>query len=63
MESQQRGAKSRCRGTTDNFLIERMVIQDCARGNHKFNIDVKKAYDLVDQKWLSSMMALHKFPR
>lgn len=31
MESQQRGAKSRC--TTDNFLIERMVIQDCARGN------------------------------
>lgn len=61
MESQQRGAKSRC--TTDNFLIERMVIQDCARGNRKFSIHVKKAYDLVDQKWLSSMMALHKFPR
>lgn len=61
MESQQRGAKSRC--TTDNFLIEGMVIQDCARGNRKFSIDVKKAYDLVDQKQLSSMMALHKFPR
>lgn len=61
MESQQRGAKSRC--TTDSFLIESMVIQDCARGNRKFSIDVKKAYDLVDKKWLSSMMALHKFPR
>ena len=25
-------------------------------------IDVKKAYDSVDHKWLSTMMAIHKFP-
>ena len=64
-ESQQRGAKSGCSGTTDNLLIDRMVIQDCVRGKRNISmtwIDVKKAYDSVDHKWLSTMMVLHKFP-
>ena len=65
MESQQRGAKSGCSGTTDNLLIDRMVIQDCVRGKCNIStawIDVKKAYDSVDHKWLSTMMAPHTFP-
>ena len=65
MESQQRGAKSGCSGTTDNLLIDRMVTQDCVRGKRNISmawIDVKKAYDSVDHKWLSTMMVLHKFP-
>ena len=41
-----------------------MVIQDCVRGkcNSMAWIDVKKAYDSVDHKWLNTLMALHKFP-
>ena len=51
-------------GTTDNLLIDRMVIQDCVTGKCNISmawIDVKKAYDSVAHKWLSTMMALHKF--
>ena len=65
MESQQRGAKGGCSGTTDNLLIDGMVIQDCVRGKRNISmarIDVKKAYDSVNHKWLSTMMALHKLP-
>ena len=65
MESQQRGAKSGCSGTIDDLLIDGMVTQDCVRGKRNTSmawIDVKKAYDSIDHKWLSTMMVLHKFP-
>ena len=65
MESKQRGAKSDCSRTTDNLLIDRRVTQDCVRGKRNISmawIDVMKACDSVDHKWLSTMMVLHKFP-
>ncbi|XP_068742269.1 uncharacterized protein [Montipora capricornis] len=62
MESQQRGAKSECRGTVDYLLIHR---HDCVRGRR--NISVAwidhKAYDSVDHGWLCNAMRLHKFPQ
>lgn len=32
MQVEQLGAKEKCRGTTDNLLIDRMVCQDSQRG-------------------------------
>lgn len=65
MEKQQRGAKAGCSGTTDNLLIDRTVTLDCHR--HKRNlsvawVDVRKAYDSVDHRWLNKIMLVHRFP-
>lgn len=32
MQVEQLGAKEKCRGTTDNLLIDRMICQDSQRG-------------------------------
>ena len=40
-------------------------MQDCRRGKRNISvawIDVKKAYDSVDHKWLVEMMDVHRFP-
>ena len=64
MEKQQRGAKAGCSGTTDNLQIDRTVTLDCHR--HKRNlsvawVDVRKAYDSVDHRWLYKIMLVHRF--
>ena len=64
-EGEQRGAKVGCSGTTDNLLIDRMVCEDSKRNKRNLSmawIDVKKAYDLIDHKWLVEMMVVHRFP-
>ena len=66
MQGEQRGAKENCSGTIDNLLIDRMVCQDSQRGHRNLNmawIDVKKAYDSVDHRWLEEMFSLHGFSR
>ena len=65
MEKQQRGAKAECSGTTDNLQIDRTVTLDCHR--HKRNlsvawVDVRKASDSVDHRWLNKIMLVHRFP-
>ena len=65
MEEQLRGAKAGCSGTTDNLLIDRTVTLDCHR--HKRNlsvawVDVVKAYDSVDHRWLNKIMLVDRFP-
>ena len=65
MENDQRGAKAKCSGTSDNLMIDRMVTLDCHRGHRNLNmawVDLKKAYDTVDHKWLSKSMDVHCFP-
>ena len=65
IEGEQRGAKVGCSGTIDNLLIDRMVCEDSKRKKRNLSmawIDVKKAYDSVDHKWLVEMMAVHRFP-
>ena len=55
MQSEQRGAKYGCSGTTDNLMIDKMVTQDCHRGKRNLSmawVDVRKAYDSVDHNWL-----------
>ena len=66
MEGEQRGAKQNCSGTTDNLLIDRMVCLDSQRGRRNVSmawIDVRKAYDSVDHRWLREMFSLHRFPK
>ena len=65
MEMQQRGAKAKCSGTTDNLMIDRMVTFDCHR--HKRNlsvawIDVRKAFDSVNHGWLKKILRINRFP-
>ena len=65
MEGQQRGAKSGCFGTMDNFLIDRAVMLDCQRGKRNLSmawIDARKAFDSVDHDWLCAMMTYTGFP-
>ena len=66
MEKSQRGVKAKCSGTTNNFMIDRMVTLDCHWNKCNFGvawIDVCKAYDCVDHHWLKKIMWLHKFPK
>ena len=65
IEGEQRGIKVGCSGTIDNLLIDRVVCKDSKRNKRNLSmgwIDVKKAYDSVDHKWLVEMMAVHRFP-
>ncbi|XP_068675641.1 uncharacterized protein [Montipora foliosa] len=42
-----------------------MVTEDCHRGKRNLSmawVDVAKAYDSIDHKWLDDMMILHSFP-
>ena len=65
MEKQQRGPKAGCSGTTDNLQIDRTVTLDCHRHTRDLSVawvDVRKAYDSVDHRWLNKVMLVHRFP-
>ena len=65
LEIEQREAGTDCSGTMDSLLIDRAVTTDCQRGKRNLSVawvDVKKAYDCVDHKWLIEMMEVHRFP-
>ena len=65
LKGEQRGAKPRCSGTTDNLLVDRMVCHDSRNSRKNVSmawIDVRKAFDSVSHEWLLRMMFLHKFP-
>ena len=65
MESQQRRARRNCSGTVDNLIIDRMVALDCHRRERSLSaawIDVRKAYDTVDHRYLLEVLEVHRFP-
>ena len=52
-------------GTTDNLLIDNTVTLDCHRNKRNLSmawVDVKKAYNSVDHKWLNEIVKVHRFP-
>ena len=52
-------------GTTDNLPIDNTVTLDCHRNKRNLSmtwVDVKKAYDSVDHKWLNEIVKVHRFP-
>lgn len=66
MERHQRGAKSECKGTMDNLLVDRMALQDCVQGRRNICmawIDEKKVYDSEDHDWLCNAMKPRTFLR
>ena len=66
MEREQRGEREKCSGTFDNLLIDRLVYQDSQRGKLNFSmawVDVRKAFDTVDHRWLGEMFEIHRFLR
>jgi len=65
MENEERGAKEGSSETTDNLLIDKTVTLDCHRNRCNLSmawVDVRKAYDSVDQKWLNEIEKVHWFP-
>ena len=63
MEGEQRGDKAGCSSTTGSLLIDKMVTQDYHRGKRNLSmawVDVKKAYDSVDQNCLNEIMEVHR---
>ena len=65
MQGDQRGAKEGCAGTVEHLLIDRVVCQDGQRGKRNVTmawVDVRKAYDSVDHRYLIETFSLHKFP-
>ena len=63
MDRTQRGARAGCSGAIDKF--DRTVTLDCHRRKRNLSmawIDVKKAYDSIDNGWLEEMMILHSYP-
>ena len=38
MENEQRGAKAKCSGTSDNLMVDRMVTLDCHRGHRNLSM-------------------------
>ena len=65
----KRGARRNCyyNGTTDNFVIDRMAIQDCHRSNQNLSIAWihvnKEEFDSIDHGWINEMTAVHRFPK
>ena len=61
-----RRKKDRSPTTTTTMIIMMMMIvcQDAQRGHRNLSmawIDVSKAYDSVDHRWLVEMFKLHRF--
>ena len=65
MEGQQRGARNNCSGTVDNLLIDRTVALDFCRRKRNQSaawIEVRKAYDTVDHRYLVEVLEMDQFP-
>ena len=65
MQVDQRGACEEVSGTTDNLMIDDMVLRDAIL--HKKNlfttwIDVRKAFDSISHSFLIEMLKIHRFP-
>jgi hypothetical protein len=60
---EQKGCRKKSRGTKDQLLIDKLIMQHCKRkqiGLHVTWIDYKKAYDSVPHTWLLKSLELLK---
>ena len=65
MQIDQRGGKEKCSGTSENLLIDNMVLMDAHDNKRNLScawVDVSKAYDYLSHSWIRKMLSIHRFP-
>ena len=58
---EQKGCRRKSRGTKDQLLIDKMILQDCRRRHTNLAmawVDYKKAYDMVPHSWIIECLKL-----
>ena len=58
---EQKGCRRKSRGTKDQLLIDKMILQDCRRRHTNLAmawVDYKKAYDMVPHSWIMECLKL-----
>ena len=58
---EQKGCRRNSRGTKDQLLIDKMVLNDCKKRDTNLGmaqIDYKKAYDMIPHSWISESLEL-----
>ena len=61
LPNEQKGCKSKSRGTKDQLVIDKMVLKDCRKRHTNLTmawIDYKKAYDVIPHSWIKECMEL-----
>ena len=61
LPNEQKGCRKKSRGTKDQLLIDKTVLNDCKRRHTNLGmawIDYKKAYDLVPHSWILESLEL-----
>ena len=62
-QQKQKGCRRKSRGTKDQLLIDKVILQDCKKGHKNLTIawvDYRKAYDLVPQSWMLECLDLRQ---
>ena len=58
-----KGCRRNIRGTKDQFVIDRIVLNDCKKIHTNLGIawiDYKKAYDMIPHSWILQSLVLVK---
>ncbi|XP_063592543.1 uncharacterized protein LOC134769733 [Penaeus indicus] len=61
LPNEQKGCRGRSRGTKDQLLIDKTVLNDCRKRHTNLGmawIDYKKAYDMVPHSWILESLEL-----
>ena len=60
---EQKGARTRCRGTKDQLLIDKAITNESKRYRKNLSmawIDYKKAFDSIPHSWILETMSMYK---
>ena len=61
LPEEQKGCRRKSRGTEDQLLIDKVILQDCKKGHKNLAmawVDYRKAYDLVPHSWILECLEL-----
>ena len=62
---EQKGCRKKRRGTNDQLLIDKMILNDSKRRQKNLAmawVDYKKAYDMVPHSWIVECLQLAQVP-
>ena len=63
LPEEQKGCRRKSRGTKDQLLIDKVILQDCKKGHKNLAmawVDYRKAYDLVLHSWILECLELNQ---